>query len=194
MFAICGRLVGHLSVCRWLRVAGDVNRLRVSITTKGLCDWTDNAFLRRMLTEAMDRVSQVDLCRGKWYVTSKELDILVDMSSLIIGVLLELHRTIIKDMCWLQQESDTQHIILMELDAVIRGVNLAVHWNAKFLHLKTYSLFVNWWLTNTLIGKAKVSIKSESKMLIWRHLDIFLELVREYALVVDIMLVRSNQK
>ena len=44
-----------------------------------------------------------------------------------------------------------------------------------------------------MTGKAKLSTKAASEMLIWRLLNIFLELAREYALVVDVMLIRSNQ-
>ena len=70
---------------------------------------------------------------------------------------------------------------------------MAVHWNDRFLHLKTVSLFVNRWLTNTLTGKAKVSTKATNEMLIQRRLNIFSELVRKYMLVADAMLVKSNQ-
>ena len=72
-------------------------------------------------------------------------------------------------------------------------MNLAIHWEARSLHLKTDSLCVYKWLTNTLTGKARVSTKAACEMLVRRRLQTFSELVKEYALVVDVALVRSNQ-
>ena len=71
------------------------------------------------------------------------MDVWVDMSSLASGVLFELHGTIIEDICWSHPESDTQYINLAELDGIIKGVNLVVHSNVKFLHLKTDLMCVN---------------------------------------------------
>ena len=59
--------------------------------------------------------------------------------------------------------------------------------------MKTDSLCVYQWLMNMLIGKARVSTKVASEMLIRRRLQTFSELVKEYAFVVDVVLVRLNQ-
>ena len=106
-----------------------------------------------MLTETMDRVTQANSCRNKWCISSKEINILIDISSLATGVLLDLCGIVFEDVYWLQ--SDTQHTNLTELEAIIKSVNLAVHWNAKYMHLKTDFLCVNRWLTNTLTGKGE---------------------------------------
>lgn len=118
-------------------------------------------------------MSQADPCKGKWYVNGEEVDIWVDASSLATGVLLESHGTMIEDACWMQPASDTRHINLAELDAIIKGVNLATHWETKFLHLMTDSLCVHRWLTNTLTGKSRVNTKAASEMLIRRRLQTF---------------------
>ena len=46
---------------------------------------------------------------------------------------------IIKDTCWLQPIKNTQHINMAELDAVLRGVNLTLKWQAMVLQMNTGS-------------------------------------------------------
>lgn len=88
-----------------------------------------------------------------------EFTLRVDASSLATGVKKEPGRSIVEDACWLRPESDTQHINLAELDSVIKGVNLAIQWEAETVHLKTDSLFVYKWLTDTLTGKPRLRVK-----------------------------------
>ena len=72
---------------------------------------------------------------------------------------------------------------------IVKWVNLAIYWEARFLHLKIDSLCLYQWLANTLSDKTRVSTKTASKMLLRRWLQTFLE----YTLVVDVMLIKSNQ-
>ena len=76
------------------------------------------------------------------------------MSSLATGVVLERFGTVLEDACWLRLKNDAQHINLLELDATLKGLNLALQWQAKVMHLHTDSLCVYHWLSNTLTGKA----------------------------------------
>lgn len=100
------------------------------------------------------------------------------------GVLLEMNINLIEDTCWLHPQSNAQHIKLPELDVMIKGVNLAKLWKAKILHLKNNSLCVYYWLTN-ITGKARVITKAMSEMLKRRWVETFLELVKEYSLVLS---------
>ena len=45
--------------------------------------------------------------------------------------------TVVEDACWLHPEKDSQHINLAELDAIIKGINLAIFWKMTTLHLFT---------------------------------------------------------
>ena len=58
-------------------------------------------------------------------------------SSLVIGVALERHKTVLEDTCWLRPENDAQHINLAELDTVLKGINFALQWQCKVLHVTT---------------------------------------------------------
>lgn len=52
-----------------------------------------------MLTESITRVQQYDTVQGQWYVDRKEMNLWVDASSLVVGVSLEVNKSVIKDAC-----------------------------------------------------------------------------------------------
>ena len=61
---------------------------------------------------------------------------------------------------------DAQHINLAKLDAALKGINLALQWKCKVMHLKTDLLSVYHWLVDMLTGKTRVRTKATSKMLL----------------------------
>lgn len=117
----------------------------------------------------------------------------VDASSLAIGALLEMNGSVIEDACWLRPLDDAAHINLAELDAVIKGVNMALQWKVKELCLHTDSLCVYHWIVDTLTGKARVRTKAATEMLIRRRLETLRKLVEEYNLSVNAVLVASTR-
>lgn len=78
-----------------------------------------------MVTETIARIKNKPT-RGDWCVHGQKMNLWVDASSLVIGVLLEKDGTAIKDTCWLQLLSDVTHINLAELDIVLKGIKLAL--------------------------------------------------------------------
>ena len=83
--------------------------------------------LRRMLDEIVMRSSQTDPARGDWCADGQEVTVWVDASSLATGVAIEYDGAIIEDASWLRPVHADKHINLAELDAVLRGINLALH-------------------------------------------------------------------
>ena len=81
---------------------------------------------------------------------------------------------------------------MAELDAVIKGVNAALVWELKKLHVRTDSLIVYHWILNALSRKVRLKTKASSKMLIRRRVDTINALEDEYGLALDIELVRSE--
>ena len=75
----------------------------------------------------------------------QDFSVWVDASSLANDVS-EYSGTIVEDACWLQPEKDSQHINLVELDAIIKMVNLAILWKATTLHFFTISACVHKWV------------------------------------------------
>lgn len=156
--------------------------------------WDDEVHdpaLQSMLVEVVARVTNDDPVRGSWCVDGSEFTVWVDASSLALGVALAVDGRIIEDACWLRPENDAKHINLAELDATLKGVNLALQWQARILHIITDSTCVHRWMTNALNGKARLTTKASAEMLIRRRLATLTETIKEYNLVVDVTLVQS---
>ena len=169
-FLCAGGLSGTFQ-CVWLLVACGVLKRRASLVTKGWDDETRDKLLHCMISETVDSVQRDDPTHGDWCVDDRELNVWVDAISLAIGVALERHDTVLKDACWLQSEKNAQHINLVELDAVLKGINLALQWQGKVLHVKTDSVCMHHWVSDTLTGRMRVHTKAANEMLIRRRLN-----------------------
>ena len=158
--------------------------------------WDDrikNASLCHILAETLTRVQEADPVGGTWYMDGKEITVWVDKNSVATGVALETNGMVIKDACWLRPTNDTQHINLAELNVALKGVNLALQWEATVLHLSIDSACVHQWISDTLTGKARVNTRAADEMLIRRWLGTLRLLAKEYGLTVDVKLVKSCQ-
>ena len=135
-FAVCGQLVGHYPVAGWLRVAcGFIKRHSAGFR------WEDDIgdVARGLLLELMDRVAKEDPVGGQWAAPGECVRVWCDASALAIGCALEMEGQILEDAAWLRKKNDSSHINLAELDAVVRGLNLAVKWQAKEVEIMTDS-------------------------------------------------------
>ena len=131
--------------------------------------------------------------QGLWCATGQDLNVWVDASSLATGVLLERDDVVFEDAYWLRPTNDAQHINLAELDAALMGINLALQWKCKVVHLKKDSVSVYHWLEDTLTGKNRVRTKATSEILLRRRLETIKSLVEEYGLSMDVALIPSIQ-
>ena len=143
IFSLCGKLVGHLPVGGWLCVAVAFIKRRASDVTTGWDEKIDDAPLNTMIKEVITRVHKEGPARGRWCVNGQALSVWVDASSLATGVSLVYDGAVVEDACWLHPEKDSQHINLAELDAIIKGINLAILWKTTILHLFTDSAYVH---------------------------------------------------
>ena len=143
VFSLCRKIVGHFPICGWLRVAVAFIKLLATAVTKGWDDRIKNASLCQILAETLTRVREADPVGGNWCMDSKEITVWVDASSIATGVALETNGTVIEDACWLRPINNAQHINLAELDAALKGTNLALQWEATVLHLVTDSACVH---------------------------------------------------
>ena len=110
-----------------------------------------------MIVESFERVTHES------GVSTEEMNVLVNASTLALGVL--------EDACWLQPVIDAQHINLTEFNTMVKGINVALPWQTKTLHLCTDSFCVYHWVSNILTGKVRICIKPASEMLIRWRLD-----------------------
>ena len=155
-FSVCGKLVGYFPIYSWLRVVVAAIKQRATSVSSWWDDEERDTTLRSMLTETVARVTRDDPVRGDWYVDGNEFTIWFNASSLAMRVTLEANSAIIEDACWLQLENDARHKNLAELDATLKGVNLALQWQARVLHIVTDSVYMHQWITDAWTGKTQL--------------------------------------
>ena len=177
----------------WLRVTVSFMKRRASDVTAGWDDKIDDAPLNTMIKEVLTRVHNEDPVQGRWCVDGQALCVWVDASSFATGVLLVYDGAVVEDACWLRPAKDSQHINITELYAIIKGINLAILWKTTTLHLFTDSARVHKWILDTLTGKARLLTKAVSEMLIRWWLDMIIKLVKEYAFLMNVSLIKSSQ-
>ena len=104
-----------------------------------------------LAAELLARVRNEDPVRGLWRVSHEgSVTVWTDASLLELGVAFEADGSIVEDASWLRKKSDYSHIDVAELEAVARGVNLAIAWGFKTFTLAVDSLTVVNWVTNVI--------------------------------------------
>ena len=189
LFSICGKLVGHYPVVGWLRVACSYIKRHA-----GGSAWDDKIGNRPLawIKEVVKRVQSSDPVQGVWFVPADRPGrVWCDASSLAIGVALDIDGQTVEDACWLRKKDDSAHINVAELDAVLRGVNMALKWQMKEIVLVTDSATVRSWLTSILSGSHRIRTSGIAEMLVRRRLSMIDDLKNEYDLVMHVELVSS---
>ena len=190
VFSICGKLVGHYPIAGWLRVACSY--------LKRCCEgtlWEDYIGERAedMAKELLSRVRVADPVHGIWHVPAVSSGrVWCDASSLAVGVALEMDGRLIEDAAWLRKASDCAHINVSELDAVLKGINLALKWDLTEIEVMTDSVTVLHWLNSALSKDRRIKTRGSAEMLIKRRLATFQELVSTFNLSVSVTYVRSE--
>ena len=82
---------------------------------------------------------------------------------------------------------------MAELDAAVRGINLAIAWHMRVIELRTDSAAVHRWVDDALSGRARLRTKAHGEMLIRRRVDVIRQLVSELELSLTVSLVRSAE-
>ena len=191
LFSICGKLVGHYPVSGWLRVACSYIK-RCAAGHR----WEDNAgeIAQRMIAETVERTRYEDPVKGVWNVPKREEAIVwCDASNLALGVLLEIGGVDVEDGAWLRKKDDFNHINVAELDAIMKGVNLAVKWNVQNLTIRTDSATVYSWVQLTITEERKIKTKGASEVIVKRRLGILRNLIDELGLIIQIQFVPSEK-
>ena len=81
----------------------------------------------------------------------------------------------------------------MELEAILKGLNLALRWHFKHIELVTDSATVFGWVRSVLEDTKKPKVSGLSEMVMRRRLKILSQLKQEYELDLSIQLVRSAE-
>ncbi|XP_067934796.1 uncharacterized protein [Watersipora subatra] len=189
LFSVCGKLIGHYPIVGWLRVACGYMKQLASDT-----DW-DKKLPKKivnMLRRTLKKVAVHDPVKGSWSVEqTNEGNVWCDASSIAIGVCIEIGGQIVEDASWLRQADDGSHINVAAMDVVLKGINLAIKWNARHMHVYTDSATVQAWVNSAVLTTHRPKVTGHSEMIFRRRLGLITQLVDEYGLTVDINMVRS---
>ncbi|KAG1671666.1 hypothetical protein GQR58_016346 [Nymphon striatum] len=191
LFSLCGRLVGHYPVAGWLRpCCSFLKRLGCG----GSWDEPVESSVGELANELLVRARAEDPVRGRWHVSPHgTVTVWTDASSLGMGVALEVDGSVAEDASWLRKESDHRHINVAELEAVARGINLAISWGFKTFTVATDSRTVISWMDNTVEGHRRVRTKGASEMLIKRRLGVIRDTITEFGLTVTVRFVSTTE-
>lgn len=191
LFSICGQLVGHYPLAGWLRVACSYMK-----RAAGTGSWSDKVpeHALRMLNETIERVKKEDPVCGQWTVADVSRGrVWCDASALAIGASVEIGGKAVEDAAWLRKPTDSGHINVAELEAVLKGVNLALKWALKNVEIVTDSATVFGWIRSICGEGGKAKVSGLSEMLIKRRLGLLTDLMQECDLTLSIVLVASEK-
>jgi transposase InsO family protein len=189
VFSFCGRLLGHYPVAGWLRPAcGFLKRLS--------CEGNWNSIVgpgvSQLVCDLWQRLSTDDPVGGMWKVRKDgECRLWCDASSLGLGACLEVDDRIVEDASWLRPKHDVSHINVAELEAVVKGVSLAVDWGFKSFELCVDSASVFAWLKSIVTGDKKIRTRGLGELLVRRRLFLLREVIDEWELNISPRLVKS---
>lgn len=190
---IAGEWLGHYPVAGWLRVATAVLQ---RLTAEEKIDWDDQVSnaVEHIVREIDKRLRQCDPVRGNWLVHSNSaLRLWTDASSLAVGIAVEIDGDIVEDAAWLRRKGDSSHINVSELDAVVKGLNVAQRWGRREIEIVTDSASVYRWLQAIIERSCNIRTRSLYQILIRRRLDIIEEIINEANYHVSVKWIKSNE-
>ncbi|XP_067928898.1 uncharacterized protein [Watersipora subatra] len=178
LFSVCGKLTGHYPVAGWLRVACSYIKRQTNAI-----QWNDVLpfYVTSLVEDLAQRLDNHDPVKGTWSVMcDKEAVIWCDASSTAIGCALQIDKDIVEDASWLRKDDDVSHINIAELEAVIKGINLILHWGLRRAEVVTDSASVHAWVKSILEGTKRSKVSGLSEMVIKRRLGTIAQIIADY--------------
>ncbi|XP_067930525.1 uncharacterized protein [Watersipora subatra] len=159
-------------------------------------DWSETvpSSVKSLLDEIFQKVQEQNLVRGKWDVKkTSQCTVWCDASNLALGVSLEVDGYTIEDAAWLRKEDDGAHINVAELEAALKGINLALKWKMTNVQVITDSATVYRWINSVIEDTKRPKVTGLSELIIRRRLGIIGQLIDESGLTLMIKLVPSGE-
>ena len=100
----------------------------------------------------------------------------------------------VEDAAWLRRRTDFSHIIVSELDAIIKDINLPLKWGLKKIAVRKDSTSVLNWIRAAVTEHQRVNTKGAAEMFILQWVGILKELITEFELSLSMTLVPSTKK
>ena len=174
VFSITGKLVGHYPVVGWLRIACSY--------LKRICGgsgWEEDVGWEaiKLLEKILSRLREEDPVKGVWSVDENgEVEVYTDASDLAKGISLWVNGKEIEDAAWIRKKDDVTHINVAELEALIKGVEMAIEWGFKKFTCLCDSMAVVTWVRNCLSESRKPKVTGLHATIVKRRLEILHEL------------------
>ncbi|XP_067930804.1 uncharacterized protein [Watersipora subatra] len=191
LFSVCGKLTRHYPVAGWLRVACSYIKRQTNAI-----QWNDvlPSYVTSLVEDLSQRLDNHDPVKGTWSVMcDKEAVIWCDASSIAIECALQIDKDIVEDASWLRKDDDVSHINIAELEAVIKGINLMLHWGLRRAEVVTDSASVHAWVKSILEGTKRSKVSGLSEMVIKKRLETIAQIIADYQLDVHVTLVPSER-
>ena len=189
LFSVCGKLTGHFPVAGWLRVACSYIKRLTNETA-----WDDHILPLPLILvrEVMRKLQTDDPVQGVWHVSSTgRVEVWCDASSMAVACCLAVDGVIVEDAAWMRKIDDGAHINVAELEAVVKGLSLALRWDMRKVDVITDSASVYNWVRSMLEDTHRPRVSGLSEMIIRRRLGIIAQLIEEYGMEIGIRLVPS---
>ncbi|XP_065668199.1 uncharacterized protein LOC136088420 [Hydra vulgaris] len=178
-------------------VGGRVLGLRVYLKrVSSSCGWDSLVKERvvKLVSSLNERLTKKDPVHGSWNVKKiSEATVWCDASSLAVGIVLKVAGKVVEDCSWLRKQDDTAHINLAELEAVIKGINLATKWGFECINIKCDSATVVGWLSSLINGDKPVRVHGLGEPLVRLRLSLIEDLVKECNIKLKLFLVKSAE-
>ncbi|XP_076056330.1 uncharacterized protein LOC143034280 [Oratosquilla oratoria] len=189
IFSLCGKLVGHYPIAGWLRVACSYIKRRSG--SKDCGDKIDEGTLT-MIHDVVRRVRHNDPVRGLWSAPQQGIGVIwCYASSIAISVVLEIG-AVVEGGTWQRKKDDYHHINVSELNAVVKGVNLALKWGLHEIEIRTDSATVAEWMNSMLTAERRIRMVGAAEVIVKRRLGILGELIDEFSVKVIVTQVPSG--
>ncbi|XP_004209839.1 uncharacterized protein LOC101240545 [Hydra vulgaris] len=191
IFSWYRQLTGNFPIANWLRPSCSYLK-RVSSS----CGWDTlvNDRIVKLVSSLNERLTKEDAVHGSWNVkNTSEATVWCDASSLAVGIVLEVAGEIVEDCSWLRKQDGVAHINLAELEAVIKGINLATKWGFECITIKLDSATVVGWLKSLIIGDKPIRVHGLGEPLVRRRLSLIEDLVKECGIQLKLFLVKSAE-
>ena len=188
----CGKLLGHYPVCGWLRPACSYIKRQCI----GGSDWDGpvSELVVKFCKGVAERLSTDDPVHGGWSVPNAEstvCNVWCDASSIALGAVVEVGGSVLEDCSWLRPKKDTRHINVVELESVVKALNLATKWPFKHVVLHTDSKTVHGWLQKSVGNISRLRVGGLNEVLVRRRVQIVEDIINTCGLQLDVKWVAS---
>lgn len=92
-----------------------------------------------------------------------------------------------------KKNNDYEHINVAELNAVLKGVNLALEWGYRSFELFTDSATVFNWINYSMSEEKRVKTKGVAEMMIKRRLGTLKTIIKEFEIDIRVRLIATDK-